>query len=342
MWGHSCGFALAQLPGNPLQHYSHDQLTDLVQYTLSVGGRITRLDLALDYTPADGADAVGIIERAIRACETGHLCIARRYRPYPEKDYKGRWLGNGISIGTRGSKNGSGRYLRIYDKGLETKTLPVGQWERWEVELTSVVADQAARHLFLDNPTDLQTFQTALRQIALGAVEFRNGTGPRKSRPLCGWYQTLSSNTLLKCFIRKQIRPALERTRKYLKVGRGICKTLAANTGRTVHQVWDDLTADASASTNRALDLLTEQYVDGYCPQHAGGLDYRQRHNQWLASQDALSPRADWDESDYWEHSRQQLAAAVARAAPRRATDTAPRWRGIIGLDPATVDDLPF
>ena len=97
---------------------------------------------------------------------------------------------HGINIGKRG-KMGSGRYLRVYDKGLEQKTKQAGEWIRWEVELSDTCAQQFATKFAIED----DAIETAISH-ALWVVEFRENNGSRMlaRRPLASWYEEITQH----------------------------------------------------------------------------------------------------------------------------------------------------
>jgi hypothetical protein len=151
-------------------------------FLLDLGMHATRIDAAVDFID----EGRNVVECAERSCMDGELCGARVWEPKC-KVRDGEVIARGINIGTRGG-NGSGRYLRIYDKGLETQTRPPGEWERWEVEFTGKVGAEAGKRIAeADRPAEV------IAAVALGAVEFRenNGRSELDRRPLAQWYADL-------------------------------------------------------------------------------------------------------------------------------------------------------
>ena len=131
------------VPGGALDALDFYDRFNLCQQ-LSLGGRVTRLDIALDCQACTGT--VGLIDRIINACDTGCMVGARRWKTISESN-GGERSGYGVSIGLRGSK-GSGRFLRAYDKGLESGEAPEGIWERYEVEFTGDSAAEVGADIF--------------------------------------------------------------------------------------------------------------------------------------------------------------------------------------------------
>ncbi len=126
-----------ELNGNALASITGDESVELLRWLL-MGRKCTRIDVRLDWQCPDG-ERIGLIDLATASCRGDELCRARRWKPHEDMSGTER-VGHGLYIGRRG-KDGSGRYLRIYDKGLETGERPTGTWERYEVEHTQEVAN---------------------------------------------------------------------------------------------------------------------------------------------------------------------------------------------------------
>lgn len=337
MWEHRSGTCCVDLSGGALAAYTLQDLRDLARFGYDAGGRCTRLDVAIDYRPGEAADDVGLVNRVVAACEAGHLCVARVWEPFRKTDRTRGLVNNGVALGVRGSTDGSGRYVRVYDKGLQTNTDALGQWERWEAEFSGEVADQVARRLLVDGSDDDGVTLADARRLALGAVEFRPGTGQRSRRKLSDWYASITQGRPAEWLRKTRHSASIDRTADWIrKQVAPRLMALAERTGRKLTQVVDDLAQGARASTAAAVDLLAAQYADRHAPHLAGGITHRDRFDAWMNDQAAASPRREWDACDFWEHNRRTLAAAVA------ATIAVPRWAGVVGFDPVAVDDLPF
>lgn len=169
---------VVELPGSALGELEPSRILQLANELMWHGCRATRLDIALDFT-----NKPDLIELATTSCDLGELCHARRYTPVRTMS-KRELVAHGLNIGARG-KNGSGRYLRIYDKGCEQQTGEPGAWVRWEVELSDGVAASSLAEILVSK----DPFSTA-RRIALGVCDFRIATGSRElsRRPRSRWF----------------------------------------------------------------------------------------------------------------------------------------------------------
>jgi len=169
---------VVEIPATALAELDPGMQLALANDLLWHGFKATRLDIAIDFR-----DQPDLIETITNSCDLGELCRARRYTPVRTRS-NGQLVAHGINVGARG-KNGSGRYLRVYDKGLEQQTDPPGAWVRWEAELSDDVAAASLREIL----TTASPFDTA-RRICLGVVDFRIAGGHRSAsrRPRAPWF----------------------------------------------------------------------------------------------------------------------------------------------------------
>ncbi len=172
---HHC---VIELPATALAEIDPAVQLTLANELLWHGFKATRLDIAIDFY-----DRPDLIEQITTSCDLGELCHARRYTPVSTHSNQ-HLIAHGINIGARG-KNGSGRYLRVYDKSLEQQRGEPGSWVRWEAELSDDVAAASLREI-LSVPAP---FDTA-RRIALGVCDFRSVGGHRSAsrRPRARWF----------------------------------------------------------------------------------------------------------------------------------------------------------
>jgi hypothetical protein len=108
-------------------------------------------------------------------------------------EYSGQKLRRlGITFGRRG-KNGSGRLLRAYDKGLQTRLAPARQWQRLELEFSG----ELAMHAFARLAGCPMAEPTTIPALVLGCIDFREPRtdGKRCARvadlPRCQWWADL-------------------------------------------------------------------------------------------------------------------------------------------------------
>lgn len=172
------------LPGDALREFTPDDAV-LFCGSLMFGRKCTRMDIRIDWRTDEGL--VGLIDQVQASCTSGELCRVRTWEPKIKHHVRDGVVAKGINLGTRG-KNGSGRYIRIYDKGLESGECSIGQWERWESELTGDVANQAAAIVLIAD-----AWRKTAADVALGCVDFRvvNGSTALSRRPRVGWWADL-------------------------------------------------------------------------------------------------------------------------------------------------------
>lgn len=216
---------ILDIPGAGCQLAKDEALIELaIEARRNWGAHLTRLDIAVDM--------IGGVEELIaqvhESCKRGESCRFRRFKH--TEDVSGTLLaGKTIDLGKRG-KDGSGRSVCLYDKGLETKQLPAGQWVRWEARYSDVCADQALEVYAIASDVD-----RAL--LAFDAVEFRQvvpGETHVDRRPFCEWWvklrQSICQPNMIRRFRRassaagmihwfgKQVIPTFEQIRRELNV----------------------------------------------------------------------------------------------------------------------------
>ena len=175
-----------ELTGKTCQLLGHQILMELMTWAYSHFARATRIDIRLDFKGTD----IGLIDNVCQSCERRELCRCRRWGKIDQHTANGECTGYSVQLGKRG-KDGSGRLVRVYDKGLETKEKPKGEWERWETEFSDDAANQVCMELIAsDNWTQ------SAAELALGAVDFRVYTGARslKRRSIADWWAKLTAS----------------------------------------------------------------------------------------------------------------------------------------------------
>lgn len=180
-WGSKGGWGVLELSGSFLASMSFDERIKLLAKLLRLGCNVTRLDVALDLRNATAS----VLQLAADGAARGELCHARRFRRVSEFERLAE-AGSMVTFGTRGH-NGSGRFVRIYDKGLE-QSQGAEWWYRWEAEFSDDVATKTAIAIV----SALDPLREA-RSAAVGAVEFREANGERylDDRPFVPWYEEL-------------------------------------------------------------------------------------------------------------------------------------------------------
>lgn len=179
MWGHNAGICIVEFTGAALAGMTEKQRHRAIRWLVDAGFRATRIDIAADFV----WQALSLVDQAIASCKRDELCRARRFRPIEDRTAT-ETHGKTVYLGLRG-KEGSGRLGRVYDKGLETRTAPEGQWERYEVEFTKDTAERVAEMI-----AKASEWADVARSLLLGAFDFRRATGRRHldDRPRVEWW----------------------------------------------------------------------------------------------------------------------------------------------------------
>lgn len=178
-WGHKSEIVMIDLQGSRLACTPVEEFMRLTYEIQLRGFRCTRIDLAVDHVDL----GIDLHHHALTSCKAGELCKLRTYSDDSEFKADGTPLRYLLKLGKRTSPI----CARIYDKGLETKTLPAGQWERLEVEFKDDRANEVC--MALNNAGD--KLQELLWGYVIGAVEFRivNGRSELARRPFVEWWE---------------------------------------------------------------------------------------------------------------------------------------------------------
>jgi len=176
--GHSSKIVMVDLQGKRLATMKPLDALELTRKILMMGFRCTRIDLAVDHV-MQGLD---LYENALTSCKAKELCIMRTYEPDEAFKVDGTPIKKLLKLGQRESEV----CARIYDKGLETKLLPVGLWERAEVEIKHDRANEVCMALVVAG----DEYNKLLWEYVIGSVDFRecNGRSERTRRPRSSWW----------------------------------------------------------------------------------------------------------------------------------------------------------
>ncbi len=242
------------LPGKALASLDFDQAIQLMR-DMMWGRHATRFDLRLDF----GADHVGLIDDVLHSCLRDELCGCRTWELREPRRQDGRILGRGVNLGRRG-KNGSGRYVRVYDKGLETGEKSPGQWERWEVEFTGVCAAEVSETvLSSEDPTQ------EIARYALGAIDFRVNTESRElaRRPRSPWFAQLLAAIEPKRAKKQRLPTSYDRFAGWLR--RCAAPTLTAmaqHTGERLGEVIEYLATGVRPNNSSPQMMIVSGYLN--------------------------------------------------------------------------------
>lgn len=169
----------------------------------------TRVDLAIDVVGAPGT--VALCSNVLGSCERGEFVGAKRVRPIVEFDPRtGEMVGCSINAGSNG-KNGSGRTLCCYDKGLEQKTHEVCTWQRYEVRFWRDHAPLLAEDLAADLP------EHCLAHHAYGAYDYLDHPEKRKrDRKRVKWWAEFVEGERITTVRPKRAKPTLAGVAKWI------------------------------------------------------------------------------------------------------------------------------
>lgn len=145
--------------------------------------KCTRLDLCFD----DFEKIIGP-EELFEYSKQDTVIGFKKVRDDFEYDTKGNFKGGTVGFGTRG-KNGSGKYLKCYDKDLESE----GRVNsiRWEVQFSKAKANEVFFNLAMSE--DITDFATKIALFIGGSIDFieRNGRRRDPRDRLAFWEQIL-------------------------------------------------------------------------------------------------------------------------------------------------------
>lgn len=177
-----------EVPGAFLELLDLEEQRALCWELHEMGAKCTRVDVKADLV----GDQVTLVHHTWAACKRGELTCAKRWAPRVEFDSRGSVRRHELTMGARGG-NGSGRYVRVYDKGLERGEAP-DERHRFEVEFTSDAAHQVfATASAVGRGQGVQAFERVLWERLLGAVSFTIGDRARsiRERTIAPWWSQL-------------------------------------------------------------------------------------------------------------------------------------------------------
>jgi hypothetical protein len=184
----------------------------LLRALQALGAKCTRADYAIDVS----RDLVSM-EMVHAAARAGHVVGFRRYFPKrPVRDMAtGELDQDEADFGRRG-RDGSGRYVRVYDKGLESD----GEIDaiRFEVETSGQVADLWFR--IICDVDDDREFCKVLGKIVVGSITFADKTGSHghvdRFKTLEFWQRIIDLVGAASVQV-SRVTPTLERSVQFVK-----------------------------------------------------------------------------------------------------------------------------
>lgn len=197
---------MVEIPGQVLHLVSPRERMQWLKMLWKLQLKCRRLDCCVDFR----GESIDIVGDVVAGCYAGELTgtrhgfdVRRPCRP------DGTATGYGVYLGKRG-RDGSGRFTRVYDKGLETGEASEGRWQRVEAEFSGKVAEYVQTLLVQAYELERQGLEAAdagltkvddveavvgwdaqTRALAMGAFDFRkaNGETALKRRPRMDWWQ---------------------------------------------------------------------------------------------------------------------------------------------------------
>lgn len=158
---------LAVFSGGVCDQLAGPDLWSLVRSMMTLGACVTRVDVRADFTFDAPSE---LIRTSLASCEAGELCRVKGFRPEFDGDAKsGQTQLNGVYFGAR-SKGGH-RFVRFYDKGIESGMAPRGHHLRYEAEFTGDHGRMAGAYIFGASSYDLG--MQAGAALLAGVVDFR-------------------------------------------------------------------------------------------------------------------------------------------------------------------------
>lgn len=183
------------VPGSALDALGHAAAMDLCAQLARAGMRATRCDIAIDVE----GEGVQLVEAVEASCAAGELTGLQVWGPAHRYGSKGKATRLEVDLGRRG-KNGCGRYVRVYDKGLESGDAPPGFWHRFELEATGSVAAEIFRDLAraISEGSEVRCMAAA----ALGSVGFHEANGEEHlaRRPVSAWWRAFIDGCRVRCY----------------------------------------------------------------------------------------------------------------------------------------------
>lgn len=242
------------LPGSALALLDRDEVITLAGELAALSCRPTRVDVAVDFE----GDQIQLVQTVDAACRGGELCGARRFE-YRERFGSGQRRSlHMVTIGARGNL-GSGRYVRVYDKGLETGTADEGRWVRWECEFSDDCAREVVSALVASSD-----WRTEAMERALGAVDFReaNGSVALARRPRSAWWRAVIEGLSVVRTTAKRLKSTLIGYTRWL--GRSVWPSLTAfaeNLGCSVEQLVSELVGPVKPRYQVLLEQVGRELV---------------------------------------------------------------------------------
>jgi hypothetical protein len=152
-----------EVPGDLIQSWDEDFLKKFMGWISSFPlVKCTRLDVFID--DMDRVSSIAMVRKAWKQKQVWGFGVSGNY---DKSGCGGEKTVDAITFGSRG-KSGSGKFLRVYDKNLES--CGVNKSIRYEVEFSDERSDQGFRELMMCVPLGNLSFVAA--RLVLGAFGF--------------------------------------------------------------------------------------------------------------------------------------------------------------------------
>ncbi|MEL6740768.1 MAG: replication initiation factor domain-containing protein [Planctomycetota bacterium] len=269
MWGGESqnGTLLVHLPGKALTTLPAESRHTLMCELAELGLHATRLDCAFDWWGAN----LDLCDNAQQAEEAGEVCgTGSRASSVIRSKHSGVAGAFTVYLGTRGKK-GSGKFVRIYDKGLEQReiTLPngvhhrfqKGEWERWETVFAGDCAKQACEMLV---EAGAKVWPQTMAEMTFAVSDFRETTGRREleRRPRLAWFQRLLDTLALVNIVPERPMRELSKTAGWVhKSVAPILIAMAEASEMSVADVFGELTTGARPSKRTRKSPVVAQWL---------------------------------------------------------------------------------
>jgi hypothetical protein len=201
--------------GDSLAHIGGKKIMRFLHGLAKRGASFTRFDVAID----DYSGKLLKMDLFEQAVKDGNVVGCKRYQHEKiTKNLKtGELEGESHNFGRRGG-DGSGRYVRCYNKNLESKgKVPV---IRFEVEFSGEVARMVIDGLL--DCKNLFSFTQKMARAAVGSVDFKERAGKKHIARMARlpWYQRIidAAGGCVR-YVAKQVIPPLQETMEYAKTG---------------------------------------------------------------------------------------------------------------------------
>jgi len=228
--------ARVRIPGAACGLITTPRLLELID---RIGVTCSRIDIATDFHDGVAEGLIGeLIDDAGQELGAGFRAWEARQ---PRRGAE--FVGDAINIGKRG-KDGSGRYVRCYDKGLEQGTMPRGKHVRYETEYANEAAQQVYMALIgASGP------RRALAEFALGGIAMvhRAKFDRRKgATPTAAWKWLEDAVGEAQLVVRIETKRAKDRLRWFMHGGpaKAMQQVLQA-VGGDMERAWDLMVSQA-------------------------------------------------------------------------------------------------